>query len=350
LTQTKLYAPSLAKIGAERSKLLSEAKIKALSESKNLPDLIAQLRDSSYQDQISKIQAPVNSRKLERAFNENLIETYMKILKNSPKNATVYLDLYLSKFEVENIKTLIKTTNAKLTSEQKLAKMYLSPEDYLKNRDIIEEAVKASNVSHLVAALKHAGYMLALNMGMKCYEERGSTTCMDVYVDKAFYEKLWESYADLSKREKRHAYFYASIENDSFVLLTLLRGKLLDYDPNWLRLAVPNCYFDIRKETVEAILSAADFEAAFKFVQASRYAEYFVKASTPEETLSNAEKAFKNAVLQYAKSHVVSETFNIGAPLAFMVQKKAEVSNLIALSFGVEVGIKPEEIRSHLLF
>ena len=80
MTQTTRYASVLAKIGAERSKLLSEAKLKALAESKNLTEFAAQLRDTSYQEQISKLSLPLTSRKLERAFNENLIETYIKII------------------------------------------------------------------------------------------------------------------------------------------------------------------------------------------------------------------------------------------------------------------------------
>ena len=264
MTQTTLYSAVLAKIGAERSKLLSEAKIKALTESKNLSELAAQLRDSSYQEQISKVSLPLTSRKLERAFKENLISTYAKIIKNSPKNASKYLRLYLLRFEVENIKALIKATNAKLTLDQKLGKLYLSAEGYLKFRPKIEETAKAQTIQQIVKILKKSDYWLALSMGVQSYEEDGSTTCLDVLIDKTFYEELFESYEDLPKKEKPHANFYASTENDGFTLLTLLRVKNLNYDVNWLRLAVPlnNFYLDL--ETVEAMVTAADFESALK--------------------------------------------------------------------------------------
>ncbi len=47
---------------------------------------------------------------------------------------------------------------------------------------------------------------------------------------------------------------------------------------------------------------------------------------------------------------VISETFNIGAPLAFMTQKEAEVHNLATISVGVDSGMKPDEIRNLLFF
>jgi vacuolar-type H+-ATPase subunit C/Vma6 len=344
-----LYSRVLVKIGAERGKLLSEAKLKTLTESKNLQELAAQLRDSSYQEQIAKVSSPLTSRKLERAFNENLIETYLKIVKNSPKKAKKYLDLYLLRFEVENIKTLIKATSARLNPEEKIAKIYLSVENYLENRKVMERAQKASSIQQVVSVLNNTKYASALNMGLQSYEETGSTMCFDVFIDKVFFEQLYEGYKSLPKKEKPHAHFYTSIEDDSFILLTLLRGKALNYDANWLRMAIPHGSFGLPIETVEAIVSAADFESALKIVFESYYAKFFTKATDAGETIASAEKAFFKAVFQRAKASVIREIFNIGSALCFMTQKKVEVLNLAALSLGVEASMKPEDIQLQLL-
>ncbi|MGA3059056.1 MAG: V-type ATPase subunit [Candidatus Bathyarchaeia archaeon] len=132
-------------------------------------------------------------------------------------------------------------------------------------------------------------------------------------------------------------------------MLTLLRGKNINYDANWLRLAVPSNNFFLDKEIVEAIVTAPNFESALKAVFESHYAEFFAKAQSPEEIIANAEKSFKKSILHHAKSSRIPENFNIGAPLAFMIQKEAEVHNLTALSTGVEAEIKPEDIQHQLL-
>ena len=186
-------------------------------------------------------------------------------------------------------------------------------------------------------------------MGLKNYEENASTASFDIFIDKFFYEKLYDGYESLSKREQPYANFYASIENDGFALLTLLRGKSLNYEPNWLRLVIPQNWFNLNKSTMEALVTAIDFEAALKIVLESYYSKFFVKAPTPEETIATAGKAFKKAVFQHAKSSAISETFNIGSPLAFLTQKEAEVYNLTVLSLGVDSAMKPEEIRNQLL-
>ena len=60
MSQTSRYARVLPKLGAERGKLLAENKVKVLSESKNLSDVVSQLRDTAYQEQIGRIEAPNN--------------------------------------------------------------------------------------------------------------------------------------------------------------------------------------------------------------------------------------------------------------------------------------------------
>ena len=349
MTQATRYARVLAKIGAERSKLLSEAKFKTLTESKNLAEFASQLRDTAYQEQIAKVPLPLTSRKLERALNENLIETCVKIIKNSPKTAKEYLSLYLLRFEVENIKALVKAVKAKLSLEQKCGKIYFSAEEYFKYRALMEEAAKASTTKQVQSFFKRTMYNLAISMGLQGFEETGSTARLDILLDKVYYEKLYSAYDALRRKEKPHAKFYASMENDSFTLLTLLRGKTLNYDPNWLRLALPHDNFNLKPKTVEELVTAPDYESALRVILESFYAKFFLKAQTPEETLSSAEKAFKKAIFDHAKKSRITENFNIGVALAYLEYKEAEAHNLIALSAGVEAGLSADFLLSQLL-
>ena len=339
----------MLKLEQKEANCLAKANLRHLQKAKASLNLQFNCEIQVIKSKLPKYPLPLTNRKLERAFNENLIETYIKIIKNSPKKARSYLSLYLLRFEIEHIKMLLRANSAKLTPDQKSAKIYFSVEDYLKKHAVIEEAVKASTVNQIIHAFKGTEYWSALNTGLKNYEENGSTTCFDVFIDKLFYENLYDSYNCLPKKEKQYASFYVSIENDGFVLLTLLRGKLLGHEPNWLRLVIPQNYFNLSKATVEALVSAVDFEAAFKIVLDSYYGKYFVKAQNPEETIANAGKAFKKAMFQHAKSSAISETFNIGSPLAFMTQKEAEVFNLTILSLSVSSEMKHDELRNHLL-
>jgi V/A-type H+-transporting ATPase subunit C len=325
LTQTGRYARVLPKLGAERGKLLSETKLKTLSESKNLSELVSLLRDTPYQEQVSTIEAPLTGRKLERAYFENLIETYLKIMTYAPEQANRYLSIYLQRIEAENVKALVRMAQTDLSFEQRLAKMYLSVEKNLGNTGLMEEAAKAQNISQVVAAFKGSEYGSALAAGLKSYEETGSITNMDILIDTLFYEKLCAAYKSLPRRERSHAKLYASLENDSFILLSLLRGKNLNYDPNWLRIAVPNCYFNLTKKQVESIVTALNFEAAYQIVQETPYGKYFERKATPEETIAAAEKKFRRTILYHARKMFIREVFNVGSISDLYYLKEAEV-------------------------
>jgi vacuolar-type H+-ATPase subunit C/Vma6 len=349
LSQVTQYAAVLAKIGAEKSTLLSAEKIKLFGESKNLAAFATQLRETSYQTQIAKVALPLTSRKLERALNEDLIESYVKMIKNSPSKAADFLSVYVLRFEVENLKTLIKATNAKLGTEEKKSRIYFSAEDFLRRRVMFEDLAKASSLRQMQNALSGSMYEVAYSRGMQGYEERGETSGLDILLDKVFYDSLHDRYDKLPRKEKNHVYFYAAMENDSFTLLSILRGRTLNYDSNWLRAAVPTKNFKFTSETVEAILTAPDFESAIKAASETFYGKFFNKTSTPEETLATAEKAFKKAIFQHAKASTIGEIFNVGGPLAFMMLKEAEVRNLVAASSGIDGGVGGELILSRML-
>ncbi|XHH09055.1 MAG: V-type ATPase subunit [Candidatus Bathyarchaeia archaeon] len=349
MIQSKEYAQVLPKIGVERRDLLSDVKVKALSDSKGLSDFIAQLRDTAYQEQVSKVSTPFTTRKLERAFNDNLLDTYLILLKNLPKKAKPFIELYLERFEIEHIKILIKATLAKLSSEEKLSRMYLPVEDYFNNRAIFEDAAKASAVSQIVQVFKKTVYYSSLTLGLKKYDETGSAIQFDLLLDRQYFDKLCSVYDKLPKKEKPHAKFYARLRVDGFLLLTILRGKALGYDSDWLRLSLPTNGFNLNKKVIESLLIAIDYEAAMKIVGNTEYKTYFAPAGTPEETISAAEKAFKKATLQYAKSRVLLDVFNIGAPLAFITLKEADVHNLVALTLSLDAMLTPEEVQNNLL-
>jgi V/A-type H+-transporting ATPase subunit C len=347
--QTTRYASVLAKIGAQRSNLLSEAKFKALSDSKTLPDFIAQLQDTVYHDKINRIQFPISGRKLERVFNENLIETYQKIIKYSPKVTSDYLNSYLLHFEIEDIKMLIKETLAGYSAEQKLTKTYSFTSPYIEHQAVIEGAAKASNLNQLIVAFKKSPYIYPIRMGLERYNKSGSATGFDVFLDAFFYEYLYCTYMALPKKEKLPACIYASLKNDSFILFSILRGKNLNYDSNWLRLTTPPNYFNLTSKEVEAMISASNFNSAHKIVLSGYYARYFPKADTPEETLAKAERRFQSSVVEHAQNSN-RFFFNIGLPLAYITLKETEVSNLCTLALGIDASMPSETIQSQLFF
>ncbi len=332
MAQTTKYASLQSKIGAERSKLLSAAKLKSLSEAKKMFEFVIALRETTYGE---KLVASRSTGALERAFRENQIEVLTKIVKNSPPAISAFLKTYLRKFEIENIKNLMRSIQAQLDIEQRRSKIYLAAENLLKNSKAFEAAINAPDLKQFENAFKKTEYALAVSQGIKSYEESSSGACFDVLIDKIFYEKLFLTFDQLPKKEKKHAYFYADLESSAFILLMILRAKILKYDTNWLRVAVPDHHF-FKEEIVESFVSSQDFDSALRLAVNSSYGKFFAGSKSPNDTLSMAEKLFKKALYYHAQKSRIPEEFNIGLPLSFIYLKEAEVSDLVGLATRLE--------------
>jgi V/A-type H+/Na+-transporting ATPase subunit C len=350
LLQATRYANVLAKIGAKRSNLLSESKIKTLTQVKSLSDFASSLNDTIYQERIAKIPVLESSRKFEHVFHESLIEDYIEIIKNSPKSVRIFLKIYVQRFEVENLKTIIKGIHAQLSVEEKKDRIYLQVEDFLRRRKLFEEGSEAAEIKELAETFKGTEYALPLKQGLSDYEENGTTACLDILVDKTFYEKLHHSFRQLPKKEHSFTAFYERVEETSYALLTLLRAKNLNYESNWLRAIIPEEILSVSKRTIEDLVGAPNFESALSIVLKSSFRSYFTKAQTPEETISTGEKAFRKALYIHAMRNRIFDVFNIGLPIAFMIQKEVEVRNLSSICLGIEAGMNSEKILGNLLF
>jgi vacuolar-type H+-ATPase subunit C/Vma6 len=100
---------------------------------------------------------------------------------------------------------------------------------------------------------------------------------------------------------------------------------------------------------IEGMISAPDFESALKIAQKTYGSTIFGKASTPEETIANAQRSFRKELYKHAYLSIIQENFTIEAPLALMVQKEIETRNLETIALGIENASKPEDIESTLI-
>jgi vacuolar-type H+-ATPase subunit C/Vma6 len=350
LSQEQLYSNVLVKVGVERSKILSKQKLERLTDSKSLTEFASELKETVYGQKLAEVTVPYNSRNFERIFRESLIEVTIKMVQNSPDVVSLFLKTYLLKFEHENIKTILRAASVGLSYDEIVSKLYLSVEEYLKRKEIILKSARAIHVKSVVDALKTTLYGDSLISGLQKYEETDSTKFFDILLDRMFYEQFREKFKQLPKNEQEIAFFYVSRETDRFNILTILRTKLLGYEPHWIRMAISRNSYNVPEQTIEAMLMADDFESALNIITQSFYKKFFVRAESPEETISAAEKAFRRDIFEHAKKTKTGDPFNVGTPITLIVKKESELYNLTAISLGIDYNWKKDDISRLLLF
>jgi vacuolar-type H+-ATPase subunit C/Vma6 len=324
LSQEQLYSNVLVKVSVEKSHLLTKEKFSRLLNSKNLVEYVSELKETIYGQELERLMLPYTTNKLERVFRENFIETCIKIVRNSPDIVSKFLRTYLIKFEHENIKTILRAVSTGLPFDEIKKRLYLNLETFLERKEII--------------------------LGLKKYEETGSTKYFDILLDRMFYENVGELYKNLPKNEREHAFFYVSNIVDRFNILTILRAKLLGYEPHWIRVALAHNFYNISKETIEQLLMADNFKSALEIIKKSNYAKLFDKTVIDEEKLAKVEKEFRQKILLNITKLRFGDPFNIGTPLDFIFRKEIESYNLTALSIGIEYNWKKDDISNLLFF
>ncbi|MEJ2272251.1 MAG: V-type ATPase subunit, partial [Candidatus Bathyarchaeota archaeon] len=338
------------KISIEKSHLLTKEELIGLVNSRNLEEYASGLKETIYGQEIEKLMSPYSTNDFERVFRENFIKTCIKIVKNSPDVVSEFLRIYLLKFENENIKTILRAVSIGLPFDEIKKRLYLDLETFLERKEIILKAAMAIQLKLVVDALQNTVYGPSLILGLKKYEETGSTKYFDILLDQLFYENIGELYKNLPKNEKEHAFFYVSNIVDSFNILTILRAKLLGYDPHWIRMVLAHNFYNISEERIEQMLMADDFESAFKIIMQSNYKNLFGKSEVNEEKLSKAEKEFRQVIFSNINKLRFGYPFNVGTPIAFIFRKEIELRNLIAISLGIDYNWKKDDISSLLLF
>jgi vacuolar-type H+-ATPase subunit C/Vma6 len=308
-----------------------------------LEEFASELKGTNYGKKLAEVSL-LDTSTFEKVFREDLGEVICKMVQTSPESVSQFLKMLLLRFEHENIKTILRATSIGLTHNEISSKVYMSVEEFLNRSDVITKAAASIDVKSVVETLKTTLYGPLLVIGLRKYEETRSTKLFDVLLDRMFYENLGEEFEGLPKREQKHAFFYVGMKTDSFNLSVILRAKILSYDPQWIRMAIAPKFYSVDGEMIETLLMSDDFESAFNTVKHSSYSKFFVKADTPEETVSLASKAFRTAILKHVKKTKVGDLFNVGVALGLIVQKEVEAYNLTAISLGIEYGWKPDDI------
>jgi vacuolar-type H+-ATPase subunit C/Vma6 len=350
VSRVQKYANVSVKIGCLRAELLSRVKMEELCSVKSIVDLVRELKETGYGEELARVSLPYTAVKLERAFQQNLFEVLFKVIKNSPKTTSGFLRNFVVWFEYENVKNVLSAVSAGSGVEELVSRIYFSVEDFLGYRGLMEKALAAEDVVAAVGILKNVANKPPLALGVKLFEDTGSTRFFEFLLDKSYYENLANDFENLPRRERESAVFYVATEVDGFILTTVLRGKLLDYDLQTLKVILPQHRFLLSKDVVEALLESGGFEEAMRIVLSTPYGRFVDDVAGGEERVMSLEKSLEVSVLDYAYRRRIVEMFTVGAVLRFIHRKRVEVHNLVKLSLGVEYGFEPEKILDLLIF
>jgi V/A-type H+-transporting ATPase subunit C len=284
------------------------------------------------------------AKELERAIIEEFSAVGREISKVIPKRAWPIREYVLRKWDVINLRTVLRGIHGGLARERLL-------DSFLEGGELsfsfFNTLIDVESMDDFVALLSGTPYE-SLNEGLARYNETHNLFIMESMLDKIFWQDLWLKVLRLRGLREFREYIATRVETHN--LKIILRAKsdgLLreDIDP----LLIAECTI------VDELLSAFDEEelsGMLPLLEGTPYFEPLVSGQHEYErtgSIQAFEEVLDGSVLQRAEDIRKKKPFGPGPLIGFLVLKEREVKNLLAIVRSTEVDLSREEIRESVM-
>lgn len=332
----KTYPYTNARVRAMRSNLVTDSEYRKLQKME-LADIAELLSNRGYRQEIEELGAEYSGSELiERALKRNLSNTYMKLLRISPDEVETLLWAYYHKFEIQNLKTILRMQLRPERSDVSETLMPTSTMDQetlqqLQQMDSAEEVLDAFQIAEFEGNLQDR---LADADTLQEIEDQ-----LDIY----YYEQLQQATERASHSSGLFQEFL-TIETALTNINLILRMKRRGYDYD----AIADRLIDIPAERQivnnDELARADSYEDAFEIVQDSEVGQYI-----DEETPAEIGRALDKYKLNKGIQMLHKDQLSINPILGFMICKEIEVSNLRMITRAKEDELGEEFIERNLI-
>jgi V/A-type H+-transporting ATPase subunit C len=344
--QFSAYAPfaySNARVMARRGRLLEKKQIIEIIDAKKLEDMYNLVSDvPEYKKYLDKFS-------FEKALDMDLAETHQILAKISATKFREFYDVILTKWDIQNIKTLLAAKEMGVDTEEikeKIIPFGKLPED------ILIRLLDAENIDEIATTLKSTVYYEPITEAISLYKERKTFLPLEASLDKYYYEKWLESVSEISNDDGKVLNVLIKTKIDLLNLKIILRASSdgLEFKD------IKEYIFDSGNQLYEWKLNELmDTEKIVDFVDGLEGTDYadILKEALPEYDKTRSISALESALDKYSMELGImlakKRPSTIGPMIGFLSQKEIETKNLKLIYQAKLEGFSPEEIRKMLI-
>lgn len=340
------YSYSIARIKAMKSFLLSDRQFTSIIEAKDVEDAVDILNNTIYGPLISDT-IREGFLATEGALNKNLVDTLVKISKFLPGNIKEVFSDYLTKYEVANIKSILRGIFAKAPKEE--ITRSLLPISLNIKESIYDDLVGLETIEEVVSRLEGTIYGDILKEVLPEYEKNEILLPLEASMDNFVYENLWMRLSSFKGPDiellKKAIGTEIDIINIKVILRSIADGVKAKEMVKYL---IPNGH-ELDPKRLEAMCKVEDIEGVINALERTSYYEPLSKSAGEYKKtgrLSIFEGALDSYYTRLGREFRFEQPLGIGPIWGYVISKVAEIHELIrVLKLKVE-GFSPEEIKS----
>ncbi len=347
------YAASNASVRARLAQRLSDNRWSQLSAAPDLDAVVALLGTTAYGATLEAVSAQTpEPEQMEQSLRIYLVQAFRTPLKLMQGKPRTLLDWLWRRFELENVKTVIRSVAGdRPARETQAALVPLGSGSDLPWDAMIEAQSLPALLPSLRTTFHGEQYARALEPAMDRYGREGKLFVLEVALDLAYYRRLLRLLDSLSGRDRRDAGRFVGTLIDGHNLLWAFRYRVyFDLSPEEILNYTLQRRLRVDAAMVREIAQGASLSEATHAVWNDRLPDLErLEALPSEEALPELELILRRYLHRVAKNALEGYPFHLGTILAYTVLLENEVQDLIAIIEGKAAGWSAEQIRPMLI-
>lgn len=336
LSRFKNYSYTNARVRAMRANLISDNEYRKLMKME-LAEIAEFLSNRGYSTEMEELGSEYEGEELvERALKRNLSNTYMKLLRISPEGVQNLLHAYYRKFEVNNLKAVLRHKHR--GSDEDIIETLIPTSNM--DREVLYEYLELDSVDDVLREFTITGFDGELQ---QLLEDAETLQEMEDVLDKYYYENLQETAGEASVDSRlfdRFLQLEAALTN----ITLILRMKRQEYSEAEIRERLINIPKQRQIVDTDELLRASDYTEALETVRESEIGEY-VETDSPAEL----HRALEKYKLETGIEMLHRDQLSVNPILGFMICKEIEFSNLRMIVRAKEENLGEEFIERNLV-
>jgi len=327
-----------------KTHLISPRDIQLLVKAKSLREVSDNLLKAEYGTEISKLPTrEVDALTLEEIFLKILVDRFFFITREAQGKLQDLLTRYCGRFEVENIKRVIRAKHGGETIEERNL-LPLSREHTIVN---LPALIKAKDVEDAISLLRETPYRPLVER-LETYRRAGTTMVLEAALDDIYFDKVWEITGKISNGNGVKD--LVGEEIDLRNLLIALSLKIRDLPPTLIAEALISSSYKLTVGRLRT-LAQARLEDAPDILRGTPYSGLGseVVNLVKERSASPLERLFLNRLYEDASASLKTRFLDAGYVVAYLLLSECEAKNLVTITTGKQLGLGEEEILQGLL-
>ncbi len=306
------------------------------------------MEESEYEREINELGARFSGVDLiEHALNRNLAKHFGDLLEWSEGRLYDLIARYLRKFDVWNVKTIIRGIYTETPAEEIQTDLIRAGE---LDDATLDRLLEVDAIEDVVEILDGTVYHDPLEAAYEQFEETGALVPLENALDREFYEHLLDNLGRPQEGPEAKYVEFLQAEIDFLNARNALRlaRSGADLDPASYYIA-GGVLFD--QQDLNRLVTDLD-ELVDHIAENKRYGKRLSGALgqlREADSLIQFEHALDAALLEYSDTLSSIYPVSVSSVLSYILAKEREIENIRAIARGREVGLSESEIEEELV-